>query len=233
MNIIETTAPIAMDDLKQYFENKDETQYVIDYTNSTLKDEKILTYLSNLDLPADLKVSSYDEIVSLVKQYLRCNFIVNLPSLELATIDLLFQYKGLIQVQNQELLDELKEDLDVWVERLDSLSLYNVYSINSEKMREWVESHPVAENEETVGINFVSLLKHPVFYEYYQKVDTRNLKYYPKFFNEYVFKGNNIYSYWANENNPMFLLTYGIASGDIKPEEYIEAKKTSIQEMSE
>jgi len=31
-----------------------------------------------------------------------------------------------------------------------------------------------------------------------------------------MFKGNNLFSYWANENNPMFLLTWGIASGNIQ-----------------
>ena len=28
-----------------------------------------------------------------------------------------------------------------------------------------------------------------------------------------MFKGKNLYSYWANDNNPLFLLTVSIANG--------------------
>jgi hypothetical protein len=27
-----------------------------------------------------------------------------------------------------------------------------------------------------------------------------------------MFKGKNLFSFWANENNPLFLLTWGIAN---------------------
>ena len=52
--IIETKAPIAIDDLKKHFTDKD-ISFLIDYKKSDLKGEKLLTYLSNLDLPCDLK----------------------------------------------------------------------------------------------------------------------------------------------------------------------------------
>jgi hypothetical protein len=44
-----------------------------------------------------------------------------------------------------------------------------------------------------------------------------------------MFKGKNLYSYWANINNPMFLLTFGIGSGDVTTEQYVEARNQSIQ----
>jgi hypothetical protein len=47
-----------------------------------------------------------------------------------------------------------------------------------------------------------------------------------------MFKGKNMYSYWANENNPLFLLTYGISSGIVDTDEYISSKKQDIQELS-
>jgi hypothetical protein len=28
-----------------------------------------------------------------------------------------------------------------------------------------------------------------------------------------MFKGQNLYSYWATENNPLFLITFGISNG--------------------
>jgi hypothetical protein len=51
MKIIETTAPVKIEELKKYFADKD-TFYLIDYANSDLKGTKLLTYLSNLDIPS-------------------------------------------------------------------------------------------------------------------------------------------------------------------------------------
>ena len=70
--IIETTAPIAIDELKKHFENND-VSYLIDYHKSELKGEKLLTYLSNLDLPCDLKNWDY----SLLKDYFNSTSILN------------------------------------------------------------------------------------------------------------------------------------------------------------
>ena len=45
--IIETKAPIAIDDLKKHFTDKD-VSFLIDYKTSDLKGEKLLTYLNLL-----------------------------------------------------------------------------------------------------------------------------------------------------------------------------------------
>jgi hypothetical protein len=47
-----------------------------------------------------------------------------------------------------------------------------------------------------------------------------------------MFKGQNLYSFWANENNPMFLLTWGIAVGEVAPDEYVTLLKESIKEIN-
>ena len=46
-----------------------------------------------------------------------------------------------------------------------------------------------------------------------------------------MFKGSNLYSYWANEFNPLFLLTFGIANSLFTNEEYDAATKESIKEV--
>jgi hypothetical protein len=46
-----------------------------------------------------------------------------------------------------------------------------------------------------------------------------------------MFKGKNLYSYWANENNPMFLLTFNIAEGTITGDEYFANIKETIKEI--
>jgi hypothetical protein len=46
-----------------------------------------------------------------------------------------------------------------------------------------------------------------------------------------MFKGKNMYSYWANENNPLFLLTYGVAEGIVTGDSYNLAKQKTIEEL--
>lgn len=201
--IIETTAPIAIEDLKKYFEDKS-TSFMIDYSRSELQGEKLLVYLSNLDIPCDIK--NYDE--GLIESYLKATVITNIPSLEQHVIALLFSLK----------LDEdvpFKENLKLWEKKIDSLSLYNMHTINVPEVKEWVAQFPKDDTNDLEGINFVSLLKHEETYGLFEFVKQENLTFYSKYFNDYMFKGQNLYSYWAHENNPMFLLTWGVATGEV------------------
>ena len=232
MSIIKTPAPIDISDLKKYFVDK-ETFFEIDYAASTIREEKLLVYISNLDLPCDIKVDNDDDAQELVRCYLESNFLVTLPSLETLVISLLLQHKGIEEVVNPEMLTALGPQLDSWIQKLDSLPLFNMYCINDEELQEWVKS----ENEENdtadlTGVNFVSLLKYEGFYQFYEKIDSTPT-YYSKYFNEYMFKGSNLFSYWANENNPMFLLTSAIAEGQIDTQNYIKCVETDTEVYNE
>lgn len=204
MNIIETTAPIGIDYLKQYFTDKT-TTFIIDYEKSELKGQKLLTYLSNLELPCDVK--NYDE--QFIKDYLETTALVNIPSLELDVIELLAQLKLGKSVP-------FKHDLLNWEKKIDSLTLYNMNTIKSEQIKDWVKSFPEDDTNDLKGINFVSLIKNEEMYSLFNNVKEKNLTYFTKYFNDYMFKGHNLYTFWANENNPMFLLTWGITSGEAK-----------------
>lgn len=218
MSIIKTPAPIDIADLKKYFVDK-ETFFEIDYAASTIKEEKLLVYISNLDLPCDI-IFGDDDALELVRCYLESNFLVNLPSLEELTISLLLQHKGIEEVQHPDMLAELKPQLDSWVQKLDSLPLFNMYCIDDLEMQEWVTSeHKQNDTTDLTGVNFVSLLKYTDFYQFYEKIDSEPT-FYSAYFNEYMFKGNNLFSYWANVNNPMFLLTSSIANKDIDIQTY-------------
>ena len=136
MEIINTTAPISIEELKKYFVNKD-TKYIIDYKNSKLKGLKLLTYLSNLDVPCDIQLDITDpEFIDLLKDYLTCPFIVNIELLELATIHLLFHAKDMIKevppnalivssIMSKFVIDNA-DIINKWVNILDSLTLYNI-----------------------------------------------------------------------------------------------------------
>lgn len=215
MNIIETTAPIAIDHLKDFFANKDDTSFLIDYENSQLQGSKLLIYLSNLDVPCNIKVeTTSDSFKELISEYLNSSFVLNVKILEEEVINILLARRGIIETDSyNDIIENNKEILDRWEEILDSLALFNLYTINDEEVRENIRSVPADTYEDLKGINFVSLLKHENFYDFFQTWKLENARYFDGYFNDYMFKGKNLYSYWANENNPMFLLTYGIAEG--------------------
>ena len=232
MNIIKTAAPIAIEDLKKYFTDKT-SFYDINYADSKLKGSKLITYLSNLDLPVDIDLtgSALEDSYSLLKDYMNSPMLVNIQSLEYFVMSVLREAKGLSDISlHKKFIEENKDLVNTWINKLDSLTLYNMYIINSEETKNFAESFPKNDTDDITGVNFISLLKHEDFYTLYSKVDKSSLKFYTKYFNEYMFKGKNLYSFWANKNNPMFLLTFAIGNG-LNTEEYIKAKQETIQGM--
>jgi len=212
-NVIKTIAPIAIEDLKKYFLDKSIT-YNIDYTNSKIKDTKLLTYISNLDIPCDISFNDKNEQEALLKEYLNSTVICSIPSLEILTINLLLEYKEIYNsILYKNFIEDNLEIIKQWESKLDSLTLYNMYIVNSPEMKEFAKRFPEDDTEDLTGINFLSLLKHELFYIYYGKIKESNLKFYTKYFNDYMFRGKNLYSYWATENNPLFLITFGISNG--------------------
>jgi hypothetical protein len=208
MEIIETVVPISIENLKKYFNNK-ETFYLIDCKNSELKGNKLLTYLSNLDLPSDVK----DPDLELVKDYLNNSSLVNINSLENIVIDILLEYKGILKTDNyKNFIKENENIISIWSNKLDSLSIFNMYIVKLEEFKNYAEGFKKDDTKNLEGINFVSLLKHERFYLFYNKLNT-DIKFYTHYFNDYMFRGKNLYEFWATSKNPMFLLTWGIAQG--------------------
>lgn len=229
MNIIETVAPIPIEDLKKYFEDNN-TKYLIDYENSKLKGTKLLIYLSNLDIPCDIKIDTESEnYYSLLTDYLNCPFLLDIETLELSAIELILCKKKILQDDTLEkFVQENFEIITKWEKILDSCTLFNMYCVQEDSFKDFVKSHRVAEEESLEGINYVNLFKYPHLYEYLSNIRMENLYYYEKHFNDYMFKGKNLYSYWAVPENPLFLLTFSIASEELDIKEYFNAKKEDI-----
>ena len=106
-----------------------------------------------------------------------------------------------------------------------------MHIISDDMFKEFVSSFETDDSSELEGVNFISLLKHQNFYSFYNNTDKNSLKFYTHYFNDYMFKGKNMYSYWANENNPLFLLTYGIAEGVVEGDSYNSHKQKTIEEL--
>lgn len=226
MEIINVTAPIPIDELKKYFANKD-TFFVIDYQLSEIKGQKLLTYLSNLDLPVD--VVNFDN--DFIKDYFHSPSLVSLPSIEMVATQILLEMKNLIETNAwTEFINDNKEILSVWKKKLDSLTLFNLYTVDDEETKNYIKSFPEDPTKDLEGINFVSLLKHEIFYLWYGEVEDSTLTYFSSYFNDYMFKGKNLFAFWATLANPMHVFTVSIASGEVDPKEYLGIREAALKE---
>lgn len=205
--VIKTTAPIAIEYLKEYFSDNT-TSYLIDYKNSELKGEKLLVYLGNLDLPADIEFDNNADLQEMINVYATTTFIVNIKSLEFAMMNVL--YGNDIGI---EITEDFKNTIADWSIKLKSCMLYNLHTIDLEDAKEFIDNAPKNNTDSLVGINFVSLLKHEEIYHLIVDTELTDCVFYEKYFDEYMFKGKNLYSYWANDNNPLFLTTWAVATG--------------------
>jgi hypothetical protein len=224
--VIETTAPIALEDLKKCFIEKDAV-FLINYENSSLKGNKLLTYLGNLDIQCDVKLNfTTPDHLDLLKDYFQTNILLKIPSLEKAAILCLLEKKSLISNTGfDKFIKENFELLDQWESILDSLTLYNMQTVEIEEFKTFVESFPEDLSDSSRYVNFVNLLHHEEFFLYFSKIDPTKLKNYRTLFNNYCFRGKNLYIYWAVDVNPLFLLTWGLVSGNLDIDEYINATR--------
>jgi hypothetical protein len=228
MNVIDVIAPIDIEQLKLYFEDKT-IQYKVNYSQSELKEEKFLTYLSNLDLPCQVTFDNIADYDKLLKVYLSFNMIVNIEALEKGVIDLLLQRLNIYEKVDNDLLLQIEDQLQHWTDRLMSLRLYNLYTI--EEFKSQIEENEEDDTSDLTGVNFVNLLKYEELYSIYAIKDYP-VKYYSKYFNEYMFKGKSLFSYWANENNPIFLITEAIGEGKFDMKEYMKLREQTLRQVA-
>lgn len=236
MNIINTTAPLSIEQIKLAFSGEP-VKYIIDYKNSPkLQGQKLLTYLSNLKLDCDIAIENATdaEFLDLLKTYLHSSTIVTVPILERAVTQMLLEIKGLLPSSDfAEFAAENKEIIAHWMCCLDSLVLYNTYMINDEEFKAEAMSYPEDAIETTDGINWISLIKNEYFFIYYQAINPANLRYHSSYWTKNMFKGKNLYAYWANENNPMFLITWGILEQKINSNEWNKLLADAEREIKE
>jgi hypothetical protein len=236
-NVIETTAPIKFELLKQYFENED-TIYLIDLVESELKGDQLLTYISNLEMPIDIQHKDTPEykaeMDSLFAAYLESDVLVGIRTMEEVAIGCLYTLKGMLDGIYENHVETHFDSLQLWEKRIDQLLVYNMHCANIPKFNEWIETLPVDEDQSLNGINFVSIMKYTPTYTLLGNAKPEHCVYNPTMFNDYLFKGNNLFHYWAHENNPVFLLQQNIMDGNLTGDEYakiVEKHETELQSL--
>lgn len=244
MNVKDTVAPIPIELLKEYFSD-DSIVFNIDYEGSLLKGDKLITYLSNLDVPCRIvgfdKVSREDRM-SLVKDYMNSKLIMYSIELEVCVLKILYEaskypffvsYDGIEDILDKEEIDafckENEEMIDKWLTMLASCSLYGIYSVEALKESVIEEYEPIVDYD-YCGVNFVQMFKHEIAQEL--MTAEREVYYFEKQFNEPMFKGANMYSFWENEANTLAVIAWGISEGEIKYDEFMAAIEKGYEDVS-
>lgn len=232
MNIIETTVPISIENLKKYFENK-EINFHIDYDNSVLKEEKFLTYLSNLDVPCDVNLNiENEEHQKLISIYMHMQNLVDITSFEEEVLCICLQAAGVVEVQKEyeNFMEKNSQIINHWLQIFRSLSVYNSYIIKEESIKKTCREKFENIKSEGVGNNFVNLLKYKNCDLLYFYNEDEKLYFYEDLFEEYMFSGKNLFSFYANKNNKLFLLTWASTNGILEKfiEEMGESDDTSV-----
>ena len=128
--------PLKMDSIKEYFENK-ELFFLVDYSQSQIKGNMFLTYISNLDLPCEilLEGTSKEEKKSLLKNYMESRNLANSDVLRLGAAHAVLRYRNtetegfyqnpvLTHEEQDEFIAENQELLRRWDQFISSTLIY-------------------------------------------------------------------------------------------------------------
>jgi len=245
-----TTAPIGMDDLKEGFTNPD-IVFLIDYDKSVMRGKQILTYLSNLDVPCDIKFgpeTTTAERKELILEYMKLRNLVKCPSLALTVGTILTAIKNIGDfydvignpvLNKDEIIEFIEENkllVNQWRVVMDSMIIYTL-SINT-KYREAFgdpkdQFHQI-DDDKAIGNNFVNLFSLPFFLECYYSVLGEECHYFTKQFEDYMFEGKNLYYWFMRPGNPLPAILETMGTVEYNTNEFLNgillAEKTLFEE---
>jgi hypothetical protein len=210
-----------------------------------LKENIFLTYLSNLDLPSEVNFegSTFEEREKLFTIYLTTRNIIKCETLRLNIANILLRFREVdtaevftnLVFNEQEVQIFIKNNLELltkWNHFLESTILFAFSTIPELKAEfDFSDGIDQCEDNAYVGTNVVNLFSIPGFMMlFFSKPISGPLTYFKPQFEEYMFRGNNLFSYYdVEENLPLNLMLANI-NGEISLTEIIAAHD-AVQEL--
>lgn len=239
--------PLKVDELKDLIEKKD-FFYIVDYRNSQLRDAVMLNYISNLDLPCELKIDStldYEERTALLKAYMSSKHIVKVKSLAINLMQILLENRGIDTSEmiekpllNKEevkaFISANKEIVERWEKFVESTIIFAMFTakdLDTEvKIKDQV---PVIDDPNFIGSNVVNLFSIPSFTEqFFTKPIKHELSFFRPQFEDDMYKGRNLYSFFFCEENEIYNLFSAQIYGGITADMLTDAVKEAYQVVS-
>lgn len=225
-----TTVPIPRETLRTLFPSTDE-QVVIDVDEASLTPDKILIYLTNLNIDATFHFTSLTGFFNLLKAYLKSPMLHDYRQLEHAVLEMLLQIKGIdreTSIDYHEVIvdPDLRETITRWLSLTESLSLYMEKQVTGV-----LPDAPVNDSTELTGINFVKLLAHDRLPLVLLNPHPSRLVYHHHFYDNIVFRGSTLENYWLATNNALCVIDLALRSGEITQSDLAEKLEESHQEL--
>jgi hypothetical protein len=229
MEIREVTAPLEIEQIKEFIDNK-ELVYLVDYKNSELQGIKLLTYLSNLELPAEILFDdcSFDQKEEFFKAYMNTRSVYRTESVLFNIASLLLHYRDidcekiyLNQIFSEEeksrFIENNRETIEQWEKFIESSSLFAQTCIDSLVDVENIKkAFGEINDQEAVGANVVNMFGLPAFMDLFFTAGYKHeMKYYTPQFEEYMFRGKNLYSFYVCEENTVFKMFLLHVNGEL------------------
>lgn len=231
----EVTVPLQIEFIKEFFQDK-EIKFLVDYNNSKIKDNVFLTYVSNLDIPIDIKSEGMDQdtLFRLLDNYMTVKTITNIPFLNDIVTQIILTAAGskdaanygyLSHEQLDEFINSRKEIISIWLAFYNSLPLYLMSTFNELNEKEkFSENNDVIDDVDIVGLNVVNLIKQDTMLHFFaQQIDAKQF-WFRQQFESYMFKGKSLYDFVS----PNMKAFYGmmLAAYDGKLNEVVKVEET-------
>ena len=112
-------------------------------------------------------------------------------------------------LSKDEISSFIKENPDLlqkYDEVLSSIFFFNLMSFYNNEEKELMKKGctKIIQNPRYIGINFVNLLKYPEFYAQFLLDKPKYTYYFQEYFEDYIFKGYNLFKFLQTENNIIF-----------------------------
>jgi hypothetical protein len=221
-NVREVSVPLEINQIKEFFENK-ELFFVVDYGASKIKGSMFLTYLSNLELPSEINLAtaSKTDKFDILKVFFETRNLCKSDVLTLTAAQVFVNNPLLSTEECQEFIEQNLELIKRWNTFIESCLVFLLVSYKDlNEAFKFSEQFEKIEDPQYVGTNVVQLFSAPAFMEHFYSRPAMSQPYYFKAqFEEYMFKGKNLFDYFACPENTIFGIFSGILDGQVTPKD--------------
>jgi hypothetical protein len=239
----EVAAPFSMDVMREFFVDKTKV-FLVNYEQCQLKGKSLLIYLSNLDIPCDIRFSSevkLEEKFEMLKCYMESRNMFSLPSFTKTFAELLVLSKNIPSTlfrstifskeELQQFLNDNQELIRKCVHFCDSLPLFAVSTTQAYRLKfpENAEaSVDVIDDPFYVGQNVVDLFYLDGFFEvYFSEKPKQKAAFFKRQFRDQMFRGKSMFQYFANPNNSLMGMLVAISERKLERKD-IESLYTQL-----
>lgn len=169
--IIKTTCPLPMEILKEYFQDKENTSFLINYKGGKLDADSLMIYLSNLNLDADFDEETYndrDALKELVAAYMKTTTaLVDINQLAREALAICCQHRNILAPAafiDEDDLDENCDDPDAIFKYYEMLENADDFiEENKEMVERWCSML------DSSGVYNLHCMDDPTFNEFIEK----------------------------------------------------------------